>query len=564
MEKRCLVVCLLLFSVAEARGVNGGDGCAACTVLVGLVDQLVDIYNESVAESLDRFCGYLPSKIREPCKWLVDEFGTGLIPIIESKETPDIACHGIGLCKQDTAMCHLFPLPHRGDHAVASRVKHAIQVAIAARGRPFRAIASFCNLDVFKEICRILERLFTHSYEPLDDQDGDAYSNLNTFRGASWRGKDCNDTDSNIHPGRRSESDKVIDSNCNGIFGVDASSGRAYEDLWCKETKPMGTVVLGDSLGAHFHLPPEWFTAKDLSFEIFDDLLFIAENEFDWPMLSSVTGYVNTTKWSKDIQGPMDSLYIKLRERNRCNHRDYQNIAVNGASSFSLKNRLVKSLSRHPLLDHPMLVYVEMAGNDVCNSHHDMDNMTTPKEFYSNMYASFKYIDSIAPKGSVVFASGPVDGRVLYDTLHNHIHPIGSTHNDVTYSQFYDFFNCLQVSPCFGWMNTNATWRNATSKRAMELDQALKNLIANTTYQNITVHYLQLPFHEGFKKWEAKGGDNWELIEPVDGFHPSQQANAIIADILWENISKDFPDALPQVNPHNDLIKKHFGDQGGH
>ena len=561
MEKQYFLLCLLLFSFAQARSlpqsVNGGIDCAICTVLAGLVEQLADIYNESVAESLDRFCGYLPFEVRGACKFLVGEYGPGLIPIIESKETPDIACHSIGLCKRETStMCHAFPLPHRADH----RVRHAIQVATAARGRPFRTTASFCNLDVFKEICKIIER-FASDHEPLDDLDDDGYSNLNTFRGASWRGKDCNDIDSNIHPGRRSESDKVIDSNCNGIFGVDASSGRTYEDLWCKETKPMGTVVLGDSLGAHFHLPPAWFTAKDLSIEVFDDLLFIAENEFDWPMLSSVTGYVNTTKWSKDIQGPMDSLYIKLRERNRCNHRDYQNIAVNGARSSALKDKLVKSLSRHPLLDHPMLVYVEMAGNDVCNSHHDMDHMATPQEFYSNMYASFKYIDSIAPKGSVVFASGPVDGRVLYDTLHNRIHPIGSTHNDVTYSQFYDFLNCLQVSPCFGWMNTNATWRNATSKRAMELDQALQSLAINTTYQNITVHYLPLPLKDVFDIW---GGSGWELIEPVDGFHPNQQANALAAGILWKKILADFPEAVPPVNPYNDNIKKRFGDQGGY
>ena len=49
------------------------------------------------------------------------------------------------------------------------------------------------------------------------------------------------------------------------------------------------------------------------------------------------------------------------------------------------------------------------------------------------------------PKGSYVFLTALADGRVLYDNLYNRTHPIGSLKNDVTYSQFYDYFNCLQV-----------------------------------------------------------------------------------------------------------------------
>ena len=47
--------------------------------------------------------------------------------------------------------------------------------------------------------------------------------------------------------------------------------------------------------------------------------------------------------------------------------------------------------------------------------------------------------------GSHVFLVALADGRVLYDNLKNRIHPIGSLKNDVTYSHFYDYFNCLQV-----------------------------------------------------------------------------------------------------------------------
>ena len=53
--------------------------------------------------------------------------------------------------------------------------------------------------------------------------------------------------------------------------------------------------------------------------------------------------------------------------------------------------------------------------------------------------------EKVLPKGSHVFMTALADGRVLYDSLHNRIHPIGSLRNDVTYSAFYDYFNCLQV-----------------------------------------------------------------------------------------------------------------------
>ena len=49
-----------------------------------------------------------------------------------------------------------------------------------------------------------------------------------------------------------------------------------------------------------------------------------------WPSLPPGLGFNN---WTEVIQGPIDSVYMRLRQRNRCNHKDYQNIAVNGRSS---------------------------------------------------------------------------------------------------------------------------------------------------------------------------------------------------------------------------------------
>ncbi len=44
--------------------------------------------------------------------------------------------------------------------------------------------------------------------------------------------------------------------------------------------------------------------------------------------LHIVSGYINLT-WPI-IEGPVHSIYTFMKERNRCNHRDYQNLGVNG------------------------------------------------------------------------------------------------------------------------------------------------------------------------------------------------------------------------------------------
>jgi acyloxyacyl hydrolase len=37
-----------------------------------------------------------------------------------------------------------------------------------------------------------------------------------------------------------------------------------------------------------------------------------------------------------DTPGVVDSFYLRVRERNHCNHRDYQNLCVNGARSGAM------------------------------------------------------------------------------------------------------------------------------------------------------------------------------------------------------------------------------------
>lgn len=551
---------LLALSSVQGKEIDGGSNCAGCVVIVALVEQLSFIYNETVADSLALFCSYLPPEIDLACQFVIKTYGPSIIDLLESNETPDTVCYGIGFCKKDDkskAMCHLFPLPPSHFKDETERITHLVTRAKGKSLFPFPK--EICSISTFKKLCQLFDN-FTNDHTPLFDDDGDSFSVENTFRGAYWRGKDCNDLNPKIYPGRLTSNDAVVDSNCNGILGIDPASNKPYEELWCNGTTAMGTILLGDSAGAHFHIPPSWLTAKELNTDTYSDFLTILENELDWPMLSFVTGFQSTEKWKKDIQGPVDSTYLKMRKLNRCNHRDYQNIGVNGARSSSMKE-LVRSLARHPLLDKPVMVTIELLGNDVCSGHEDTTHMTTPEEYYNNMHYVFEYLDHALPIGSVVFATGLVDGRILYDTLHDKIHPIGSTRGDITYSDFYDYLNCLEISPCFGWMNSNETWRNLTSKRALELTQTMEKLISETKYKNITALYMPVPLHQVFDTWK---GDKADLIEPVDGFHPSQITNALIANITWEYIKETYPNVVPPENPYNELIEKKFGDQGGY
>lgn len=552
----------------DLHSVNGGTTCAACSILVGLVEQLTQIYNISVADAIDKFCNFLPSGFKEGCVMIVKDFAPSIIKLLEAKETPDVVCHGIELCKnQNGQVCHAFPLPNKSMDEIKVRIFKARQVAWQAAVEantmllhPYYMLSSICDNILIKPICDLIER-FGNEHLPVDDIDKDYFSDLPTFRGSSWRGKDCNDMSPKVYPGRYTVDDAIEDTNCNGIFGTDPVTGRTYESLWCNGSQPMGTILLGDSAGAHFHIPPAWMTSKELSVEVFKDLFFVLENELDWPMMSSATGYTNST-WPLLISGPVRSSYLKMREINRCNHRDFQSIAVNGARAGAMATQLVKGFARHGKLDNPVFLSLALIGNDVCNGHHDMSHMTTPGDFYNSTLTTLRYVDSIVAPGSIVIGVGLVDGRVLFNTMHDKIHPIGSLNNDVTYAQIYDYLNCLEVSPCFGWLNSNETWRNLTSERAFQLNDAFKKLVAMETFTNFKAYYFDPPIAEVFQRWVKQGGKPEDIIEPVDGFHPSQVGQALNTDVLMEKVEK--LGILPPTNPYNDKIAQKFGDQGGY
>jgi acyloxyacyl hydrolase len=304
-----LVIFLSVINGSSARGVNGGADCASCTIVLGVVEHLSILYNETIVQSLERFCNYLPTQFKTFCKAAVDFAGRifrfSLIqekkndclgPIIIDgflhKETPDVICHSLKICTDDAGQpeCRLFPSNTSSSLSLAQRGANLRQrhPSILSLSQ-----SKACEIPGIKEICKLLENVF-NNHIPLMDLDGDHFGTEEALRGTSWRGKDCDDFSKKVRPGARTvNGDAVLDENCNGIFGLDSATGQPWETEFCNDTQRIGIAVLGDSISAHFHIPEEWLDARQLTAATFEHLLLILDNELDWPQLSGTTGHVN-------------------------------------------------------------------------------------------------------------------------------------------------------------------------------------------------------------------------------------------------------------------------------
>jgi acyloxyacyl hydrolase len=262
--------------------------------------------------------------------------------------------------------------------------------------------------------------------------------------------------------------------------------------------------------------------------------------------------------------GTTRSLYTRLIDLDHCNHRDYQNIAVNGANSKSIID-IAKSMTRDQQNDVPLLVIYSLVGNDVCNGHADtIAHMTTVEEMRANILTGLTHLDTVLPKGSHVLTTGLANGSLLYELLHDRVHPLGRVGPPITYAQVYSYLSCLQISPCNGWLTSNDTLRALTSQRAVDLSGAIHDATYAYSPRNFDVAYLDFPFDQAIQEWAAQGGETWQLIESVDGFHISQYGHAVTSDVLWSWLQTNKPQWLPPSNPRNADIERVFKDQGGY
>ena len=407
---------------------------------------------------------------------------------------------------------------------------------------------------------------FLNEHLPISDSDGDAFAPAKDrgLRGSHWRGADCADADASIYPGRRDAGAHgvAVDHDCNGISGADAASGKSYEELYCAGTPRRGLIHIGDSATAHFHLPPQWLSKNGWGLR---NVLSDAEDELDQPACAWGTGHKNASQCpyspAKNLTGM--SITEMLWRRNRCNHRDFQNVGVNGARSTA-SMALVESAARDQATDHPALVIFSLIGNDVCNGHPGTSRMTPPDVFEKNVRAQLDALDAKLPAGSAVVAVGLVDGRVLWNTMHARQHPVGASYEEV-----YGYLNCNTCNPCHGWLNKNETLRNATTAWAHTLNAVYTKLEAEAAspaspWRNFDMKFFDPDWAGLIAQYVARGGDAADCIEPSDGFHPSQTGNEAFAMQLWSFLETEFPAAIGEVNAHNAAIEKRFGDQGGY
>ena len=74
----------------------------------------------------------------------------------------------------------------------------------------------------------------------------------------------------------------------------------------------------------------------------------------------------------------------------------------------------MKSISRIPEKDQPVILIYSMVGNDVCNEKNDtLSHMTTTKEFYDNLMQTLTYLESTLPPNSHVILVGLIGKPIL-------------------------------------------------------------------------------------------------------------------------------------------------------
>jgi acyloxyacyl hydrolase len=53
----------------------------------------------------------------------------------------------------------------------------------------------------------------------------------------------------------------------------------------------------------------------------------------------------------------------------------------------------------------------------------------------------------------------------------------------------YEWLSCEGSNPCWGWLNTNETWRDLTTQRAQNLSAVYTKVMAENKYLNFDMLY---------------------------------------------------------------------------
>ena len=227
------VACGLVFTLLEQLGTNGskptgGNPDATCQLL-GFCDGQCPLFNSGntwpVASPLWPTDGGVVDQRRRRLEASLPAAAVAAAPsvttaaavaFLKTLAAVEAAAPGrIDFFSLWTTVASFFASGGRGSEG---RLSHAA----SSRPAALRQIGP-CD-DILNISCDILR---VEDHLPLDDSDGDAFAGApagllsNGFRGASWRGRDCNDLDETIYPGRRyTTHGPDVDHNCNGYVHV--------------------------------------------------------------------------------------------------------------------------------------------------------------------------------------------------------------------------------------------------------------------------------------------------------------------------------------------------------
>ena len=598
-----LVLLAVMLSVATAA-VDPAMECAFCTVALGMTEE-IEVQVKFMGKMKSEKCGKMGSLAKSACEMALDKAAAAVL----GKAVPETTCAKIGMCKDPYTQCKLFdawPIKKLPDAqkewpverrelggvpdlevelskflskitAVVSATESARRAPVGSESRFYDFSRTLASMQFYLKA--LLDGATPESLEtkdangcsrfdikckgeavvkhlPFSDVDTDTYSTKRELRGSDWRGEDCDDSNSAIHPGRLTKPAGVsddVDWNCNKVVGGNGTA--SYEELFCSGANtPRPLIALGDSATAHFHLPPQWFTAAGWNL---DGLERVMLDEMDAPACSWSTGHASSTDcpFQETVPGieagAITSLYSQLRARNRCNHNAYSNIGVNGARMTSADG-LVDAVTIDSTNDAPVTLWLSLIGNDVCKSD---TNYTPIDEFYTDAVKQLQRLDAMLPKGSSVISLSLFNGELLYDTMHAQQHPLGTSYQGV-----YDWMNCLQVSPCYGWLNSNGDIRRQTTEWANKLNDQYRKIAAQSAelFKNIDYIFYPADYNLLFGNYAKTGLPLTNLVERVDGFHPSQAGNAAMALEFFKWLEANHPETLGGVNPHNAEIDALF------
>ncbi|ETO13141.1 hypothetical protein RFI_24230 [Reticulomyxa filosa] len=212
-----------------------------CTLFVAIWSQMAQLYNET--PELSR-CTALVFKTYEhiplQCmmynnfidkQWLnsVGEGGEGQRSLHKKKKiTKQKVCFTLDACtdtdgmsryccwlcldsNNKSTMCRLFPMNTPLEKLKKEKeTRHATKVAWF-RSKLQSVLGdepNICNLAGVKELCNVLSQ-WGNDHLPVDDLDGDWFSQIPEMRGSYWRGKDCKDDDPAFHPGIKNDPKKT-------------------------------------------------------------------------------------------------------------------------------------------------------------------------------------------------------------------------------------------------------------------------------------------------------------------------------------------------------------------